>query len=528
MKEQNVIKNIMLINPRGKVYILPDGTPAHRKHCTPPLGLAYLAANLLKNGYAVNAVDMIAEGYDNEVFEEPFIVYGMSIEEILARIEKAKPDIIGISVLFSFVIKEVYEMCRAIKERYPDIPIVLGGHHPSALPNEVMKSDFVDYVLVAEGDRSIVMLMEGLNGRLPMRDVPNLYYRENGEIKNSLEGLTPVRKGNGWNHYKGKDAGIQIELDELPFPAWDIFPLEAYWKADVRMGGGDVVRDKFAVMLSTRGCPHACYFCTSALMSGYKGYRMRDNEEIVREIKWLIDTYGIEEILFLDDNFFAGKPRRKRLLKTLAKEFPQILFSAPGGVEMNALDNEMIDLLAEANFYKVLLAIEAGDQDVQNSLIDKKVNIGRVPEVIDYLKSKGIETRALYMIGFPGETRAQIQRTIDLARNLNVDDFYLAIVTPMPGTPLYDECVEKDLFIDGFNVNDIRFSAAKIKLPDTSPEELEQIRRNVWLENFIAMRSKMNNSVDDRRKKFVDIKEYEEVGYTSLREISKHEEPSTA
>ncbi len=527
MKVKSNIENVMLLSPPGKVFILPDGKPAHRKHCTPPLGAAYLAASLLKSGYEVHGVDMLAEGYETEIFQKPFLIYGLSTEELLDRIEKAKPDIIGISVLFSFLIKEVYEICRAIKERYPDMPIVLGGHHPSALPYEVMKSEFVDYVLVAEADRSIVMLMESLNGRLPMNDVPNLYYQENGEVKNTLESLIPVIKGNGWSHYRQKDAGIQIKLDELPFPAWDIFPLKNYWKADVRLGGGDVVRERIAVMLSTRGCPHACYFCASALMSGYKGYRMRSNEDTVKEIRWLVDTYGIEEIQFLDDNFFAGKPQRKRLLKILAKEFPQILFSTPGGVEVNALDNEMIDLLAEAHFYKVLLAIEAGDQNLQNSLIDKKVNVERIPEVIDYLKSKGIETRALYMIGFPGETRAQIQITVDLAKNLDVDDFYLSIVTPMPGTQLYDECIEKGLFIDSFNVNDIRFSAAKIKLPDTSPEELEEIRRSVWLESFSAMRLKMENPVDDRRRKFVDIKEYEEVGFTSLGDISEHEEPSS-
>ncbi|WP_295102764.1 radical SAM protein [uncultured Candidatus Kuenenia sp.] len=512
---------ILLINPPGKVYVLPDGTPAHRKHCTPPLGLAYIAANLLQNGYEVQVMDILAEGYKNEFFKNHSILYGLSTEDILARIEKAKPDIIGISVLFSFLIMEVFELCKTIKENFPAIPIVLGGQHPSGAPEDVMKCEHVDFVIVAEADQSMVFFLESMNGRLPRNEVPNLYYRENGEIQNTLSKHTPATNGRGWSYYNLKNAGIPNDIDKLPFPAWDIFPLEDYWNSDVRIGGGDVVRKRHAVMISTRGCPHACNFCTSPLMSGYRGYRMRKNEEVIREIRWLVSKYDVGEIAFLDDNFFVSKPRVKRLLKMIAEEFPNIYFHVPGGTEVNALDHEMIDLLAEAHFYKVQIAIEAADQGVQNALIDKKVKIDRVPEMIDYLKSKGIETRALFMIGFPGETRAQIQKTVDLAKSLDVDDFYISIVTPLPGTPIYDECLQKGLFVDGFDVNKHRYSSAKIKLPDTTPDELEKIRRDVWLEVFNEKRKKMQSIAGDRLRKFTDVSDYERVGFTSLGNIPK-------
>lgn len=510
---------ILLINPPGRVYVLPDGTPAHRKHCTPPLGLAYLAANLLQNGYEVQVMDILAEGYKNEMFKNQSIRYGLSTEEILARIEKAKPDIIGISVLFSFLIMEVFELCKTIKEHFPEIPIVLGGQHPSGAPEDVMKCDSVDFVLVAEADQSVVLLLESLNGRLPRSEVPNLYFKEQGDIQNTRSKNTPIIQGSGWSYYNLSKANIPYKIDDLPFPAWDLFRLQDYWNSDVRIGGGDVIRKKHLVMITTRGCPYACYFCTSPLMSGYRGYRMRKNEEVVREIEWLVSRYGIEEIAFLDDNFFVSKPRVKKLLKLIAKKFPNMLFHVPGGTEVNALDHEMIDLLAEANFFKVLIAIEAADQGVQNSLIDKKVKVDRVPETIEYLKKKGIETRALFMIGFPGETRDQIQKTVDLAKSLDVDDFYISIVTPLPGTPVYDECLQKGLFVDGFNVNKHRYSAAQIKLPDTTPDELEQIRRDVWHEVFNEKRKKMKSIAGDRTRQFTDVREYERAGFTSLNNI---------
>jgi anaerobic magnesium-protoporphyrin IX monomethyl ester cyclase len=293
--------------------------------------------------------------------------------------------------------------------------------------------------------------------------------------------------------------------------------MDAYWKADVRIGGGDVIGERYAVMVSTRGCPHTCSFCTSPLVSGYKGYRMRENDEVVKEIRWLVDTYGITEVQFMDDNFNVSAPRAKKLMKRLGEEFPGVVFSATGGTEVNSLDDEMIDLMAQSRFYKVLLAIEAADQELQNALIDKKVKIHRVPEVVRKLRAKGIETRALFMIGFPGEKRASIQKTIDMARSLDVDDFYISIVTPMPGTPLYDECIEKGLFVEGFDINNIRFSTTSIRLPDTTGEELETIRRTVWHDAFEERRKRVNSTVTERHHRFTGTKEYETIGFKSLK-----------
>ncbi|MBI3321945.1 MAG: cobalamin B12-binding domain-containing protein, partial [Candidatus Omnitrophica bacterium] len=452
-----------------------------RKHCTPPLGMAYLASNLLKHDFEVEILDILAEGYHQEQFTDPFIIYGLTLEQTMERVRKAQPDLIGVSCLFSNRAKESFELIRAIKAEFPDLPIVMGGQHPSGLPLEVMKNSDVDFVMIGEADLSFVQLLYSMNGAFPLEEVPGLYYKQDGQIKNTLSGRKPAVTGEGWDYFYLKDFGNPREIGELAYPAWDLFPMEAYWNSEVRIGGGDIVREKFAVMVSTRGCPHVCDFCTSPLMGGFKGYRMRTNEDVVKEIRWLVETYGVGEVQFLDDNFFVSKPRVKRLLKVLAEEFPETVFSVPAGTEVNALDFEVIDLMAKANIHKVSLAVEAGDQEVQNARVDKKVNVGRVPEIVEYIRSKGMETRALFMIGFPDETRQQIQRTVDLALSLPVDDFYISICTPLPGTPLYDECVRRGLLYEDFDVNDLRYSIANIKLPDVSREELEEIRRNVWL-----------------------------------------------
>lgn len=510
-------RKILLINPPGKVYIYADGSPAHRKHCSPPLGLAYLAAHLLQADYQVSVLDALADGYNEEFFEVPYLYYGLRNEQIIERVRAENPDVIGISVLFSNIFRESLLLARALKAEFPDKPIVMGGHHPTGAPRQVMEHAEIDYLLTGESDESLVELMDALNGKRPLDSVRNLYFRRDGALVHTMEAVKHPKSGDGWAYFNRKDMGAPNDLAAAPRPAWDVVGLEKYWNTDVRIGGGDAVRERYAVMVATRGCPHVCFFCTSPLMAGYKGYRKRDNDAVMDEIRWLRDHYGVQEIQFLDDNFYVSKPRVKDLLRRIAQEFPDMVFGVPGGTEVNALDEEVIDLMAEANFHKTLLAIEAGDPELQSALIDKKVDVHRVPQVVEYLKSKKIETRALFMVGFPNETRESINKTIALARSLDVDDFYISIVTPLPGTPLYDQCAREGLFVDGFDINNIRFSLTCIKLPDTTPQELEDLRRTVWREAFEERRRRMEVlEGDGRKKRFTDRVDYELAGFKSL------------
>ena len=491
---------IMFIFPPGKVYVHPDGIPGARKHCSPPIGIAYLASNMLKHGYDVKVIDALVDGFEQEIYEEPFIIYGLNPIQIVEKIKEYKPDVIGISVLFSMTISEVYKICKEIKKQIPSLPILLGGQHPSGAPDDVMNRAYVDYVITGEAEITMLKFMDALNGRINFEDVPNLYYKDsrlNIVNTNKLKKVKPMVVGKGWEYYARKESTVPEILDDLPYPAWHLFNMEGYWKSNVRTGGGNPKTNRYAVMLSTRGCPHTCEFCTSPLASGYKAYRKRSNECVLKEIKWLVDTYQIGEVQFVEDNFFVSKKRAKSLMKDLAREFPDIYFQSTGGTEVNALDDEMIELMAKSNFYHAILAIEAGDPEVQKTSVDKNVKLDRLPQIVKKLNEHNIDTKALYMIGFPGETRAQIQKTVDLALNLGVLDFNLSIVTALPGTPLYDECLEKGMFPEGTTVNNLNYSKSNIKLGDITADELEEIRRNVWKKAFIKRMEKNKKNFDD-------------------------------
>jgi radical SAM superfamily enzyme YgiQ (UPF0313 family) len=201
---------------------------------------------------------------------------------------------------------------------------------------------------------------------------------------------------------------------------------------------------------------------------------------VLAEIRWLHDAFGVEEIQFLDDNFFVSKPRVKELCRLLAENFPDMVFSVPAGTEINALDEEVIDLLAKANFYRLVLAIESANPEIQAARIDKHVDLSRVPEVIRYIKSRGMEARGYLMIGFPDETPESIRHTAEYALSLELDDFALSVVTPLPGTPVFDEAVQRGLLVDSFNPDDIRYSISSIKIAGMTPEEIENVRRSTW------------------------------------------------
>ena len=189
----------MLVFPPGKVYVYPDGKPASRKTCSPPIGIAYLAANLLKNGYKANCLDMSVENYEREIYSGSFVYYGLNAEELIERVRNENPDIIGFSVLFSMLASDVLELCTAVKKAFPDKYILLGGQHPTGAPYEMMKTPSVDFVLLGEADESIIQLMDALNGLRSLESVHSLVFRrKDGSICNTQDGVEAAHEGDGW------------------------------------------------------------------------------------------------------------------------------------------------------------------------------------------------------------------------------------------------------------------------------------------------------------------------------------------
>ncbi len=506
-------QKILLLAPPGKCYVR-HGAIVERKHAQPPLGLAYIAGAARNAGYDVDVLDVLLEGYDNEVFDDNYVVYGLSVEETVRRVKLAAPDVLGMGILFSHLATEVYKLIAAIKAELPELPIVLGGHHPSAMPEKVLKIQAgVDFVLTGEADVTFPQLLNTLNGDGTLGSVKGLYWRDGGDVKSTMAGAIAAFKGGDYAYYGRKDSPNPGDLLSLTYPAWDLFDMPGYWACEVRQGGGNAEHERYAVMVTTRGCPHVCDYCTSPLMGGYKYYRKRPIDDVVAEIRWLRDQFGVREVHFMDDNLLVAQKRAKKMLRAFAESFPDMTFVNPPGSEVNALDDEMIELMKKAGWTRAIIAIESADEEIQEKRVDKKVNVSRVPEVVAKCKEVGLEIRGYFMLGFPDETREQILKTANMARDLDLDDFSLSLVSPLPGTPLYDECNDRALLTETYNADDVRFALSHIEHEDITGEELNDIRANYWLENKEKWMARQQDQAGDAHRSYEDIKDYAETGF---------------
>lgn len=482
------INKILLISPPGKITITKEGS-RERKLAVPPLGLAYLASNLIKEGYEVEVLDTLIEDFNNEVhIKDGTIIYGLSYEKIKKRIQKSNPDIVGISCIISNRTLETLTICKIAKEISPDIHVVLGGQHPSGMP-EIVSEDCIDYVLTGESDNSLTQLITTINEGSDLAEVKGIALKNNSSIY-----INPH-----------KDFP---DVNSLPLPAWHIFNLEKYWNTGIcDYETGDTGPKKFLTMITSRGCPHKCYFCTSHFMSGRK-YRLRDIDDVINEIQIYRTKYNINRVYFWDDNFFAHKQRVKKLLRALISNFSDMTFEVTSGSEVNSLDDEIIELMPKAGFKKIFLAVESPNEDIQHDLIDKNVNIKRIPMIVRKIHEVGMIAEGSFMVGFPSESKKQIDNTFDLAQKFNFDRLSISIVNPLPGTPLYKHCQDNNLLYEDFDPQNIRWSMENIKLPGVERGYIAKRRRDVWV---------------DYMKNRIDIDKYENEKVNS----NKHQQNNT-
>ena len=474
-KLRHTIKKILLISPQGKITTTKEGS-RERKLAIPPLGLAYLASQLRRNGFEVEVLDTLIEGVNQEKNFDETIIYGLNDNQIKERIKASNPDMVGVSCLFSNRGKEALNICKIAKETISDVHVVMGGQHPTGYP-ELVFNENVDYILRGEADDSIIELIHAINSNINLALVDGIVLKTKNEMY-----LSPK------THFP--------DVRKLPYPAWDLFNIEKYQEAGIYDYEINLEEKKFMVMIASRGCPHNCYFCTSPLHSGRK-YRMRELDDIISEIKLYQGKYHVEEIDFWDDNFFVNKNTVKELLTKLIREFPDITFQVPSGSEINAFDEEMIDLMAKAGFKKVFFTVESPNEEIQAVYIDKKVNLERIPELVRKVKKAGMIAEGSFMVGFPGETKRQIDNTFETATKMGFDRISISIVNPLPGTPLYEQCKRDQLFFEDFDIQNIRWSQQNIKLDDVPRGYIMKRRREVWLE---YMKDKININLYENQK----------------------------
>ncbi|NIM47627.1 MAG: radical SAM protein [Candidatus Aenigmarchaeota archaeon] len=373
----------LLVNPQLKKYQQPS---------LPPLGLLSIAAVLEKEGQKVDLLDL-------------------NVEPKALKNYKEKPDLVGITATTPLV-KEAWNLTKYFRKKR--IPVILGGPHPSALPEESLK--YADIVIRNEGELTMKKLCENWDKK---EKVIGISYKKNGKIIHN-----PPRP-------------LIKNLDELPFPAYHLLPDISLYSTPQPV----VTQKKRCLTLVTsRGCPYQCNYCFKGVFGPV--WRPHSAEYIVRLWKYLVSDFGVEEIGVQDDNFNFDYDRARRIVDGLIKEKINIPWTTAQGIRADKVDLPLLSKMKKSGFFRTGFGIEAGSQEMIYK-IGKGLKLEKAEKAIKICKKLGIESIGYFIIGNAYDNTKTMEETINLAIKLDPDIAHFTIAVPLPSTPLY-KLIEKE------------------------------------------------------------------------------------
>lgn len=435
----------------------------------PPMGIASLGA-FVRDEVEVQLLDALVEGYHRRVpINSRMELAGLGFDEILARVRQYQPDLVGLSCVFSNQFAVVRELSKRLKKEVdPDLVLVAGGTHPSFLPERALQTTALDYVVLGEGELTFRGLIQAHNRGGGVEDLDGLAFR-NGA------GVTV----NPRVHYVEN-------LDDLPLPARDLLPVEKYFEINVPMGLHWRKRRNLPVVTS-RGCPCRCAFCSSTVHWG-KRYRYRSPANVLQEIRHLRETYGVEELKFQDDNLTLPRWRAEAIFRGMIEEGLAMPWNTPNGVAVWTLDEPLIRLMKESGCYEFTLAVESGDPEVLKNIVKKPLELEKAREAARLARKYRISTVGYFIIGFPGETMAQIHNTLRFALELKLDYLTSFIFNPLPGSELWRVCREKGYISEDYHYEDANnYFQSDLETENFDSRTLHRLQSLAYFRNLFQM-----------------------------------------
>ncbi len=390
--------NILLLRPHSDIPAAP-----------PPIGLMYLAGYIREFADHHNVTI-----YDARVKQTP-------VHKLKGVISAAKPDIVGITS-FSMEAKQAHQIAALSKELYPKVPVIVGGPYASSDPTNAGNDPNIDAVVLGEGEVTFLKLLETMENGASWEEVGGIQYRRNGELI-----------------YTGAMEVVD-NPDDIPFPAWDMINLEDYFRPSAskrRLTNPLQMRERGISVFSSRGCPYQCTYCHNIFG---KKLRKRSPENVLAELKWLNSNFAVNEIEFIDDVFNLDLDRAKRIMDLIIESNLDLKISYPNGLRADRMDEELILKMKKAGCYRINYAVESGSERIQRRM-KKNLNLSKALEIINFTAKQGISTGGFFMLGFPDETEEEMRMTIDFALKSKFHTASFFILTPFPGTKMYDEAV---------------------------------------------------------------------------------------
>lgn len=407
---------------------------------SPLLGLAYLAS-------------MLRQDHEVKIIDANILDYTMA--DVIRELKGFYPDVIGISSVTPSI-PQAYAVARIAKEVREDCKVVMGGPHVSFLPTQTLEEcKHVDVIVKGEGEKTFNELIETIERGEPLETVRGITYRKGDQIVDNEP--RPFIKN----------------IDEIPFPSIDLLPMDRY-----KFGGV-----KYTAMLTSRGCPFHCSFCSSSrLFGGY--WRGRSPENVLEEIKWVYEDYGIKNIEFIDDTFTLDQKRAERICNGIIRQGWDLSWGASSRVD--TLSNTLVEKMKKAGCWILFLGIESGSQKILDA-VGKRITIGQVKKAVKNVKETGIQVLGSFIIGFLQDNPQTIKETIKFAKSLNLDYAQFAMLTPYPGTPIYDYASKNNLLL---TKEWAKYTAVEpiMKIEGTSEKHLRALFQKAYISFYLRPR----------------------------------------
>ncbi|MEN8208781.1 MAG: radical SAM protein [Candidatus Fermentibacteria bacterium] len=421
-----------------------------------PLGLMYMASHL-----RLSQPDHEIEILDLRCHRHPY-------DLLQKRLQTWDPEVVAISAL-TCEAESLHRTAAMVRERNPKAVIMVGGPHISACTNDVAEDPNIDVLVTGEGETAFTELIRRISIGESIQGIPGTASRADGKLE--------------W----GAPGELIADLDTIPFPAWDLVDIKKY----AHLGrAGNVRRGRYLPIFTSRGCPYRCFYCHNVFG---KKFRYRSAENVVEEIKQIVEKFGITDIEVYDDIFNLDLDRAKLICNKLLELDLGLSLAFPNGVRADQLDQELVNLLAEAGTTNLAVAVETASPDLQKT-IGKNLDIERVKTVISWADEAGIVTNGYFMIGFPGETAEQVRKTIAYAETTDLFFASFFIVTPYPGTPLWDQTMSAfdSSSLDFSNYN---YLSGYFNLSEMSGDELRLLQKEAYRRFYSKKRWKIIKSI---------------------------------
>jgi len=427
--------------------IRPPEVHKYWNETRPSLSISYIAAYLENNGIEV------------KIFDANFHLW--TPHETAEKVKEFKPDLIGITSM-THEISMAHKIASLLKNSLRNVPTVIGGCHVTALPRETLEEfENFTYGIYGEGEQTMLSLVRCLQHNATEK-LPEL----NGIIYRHASGITinPPQK-----------RLSSEELDNLPYPAF-----HHYYSHNKALAG----KHDYYVIISSRGCPYNCAFCMQVLG---RQVRRRSPENVVTEIEYAIDHYSAHTIYFLDEILLFNDQLTYNTLALMIKHNLPKRIRWRGLTRINLVNEQLINKAREAGCFALEVGIESGSNEVLKR-INKQITVEQAVEAVRIIKKAGIEVDANFILGHPHETIESVKATIDFAANLNPTNLAVGIMTPYPGTKIYEMALQGEggyrLLTKDWSKYD-KYGGKALELEGLPLHELEKWQRRALLYFFL-------------------------------------------